>query len=151
MESRGIMNDDIQGSRILVVDDSPDNLRLLTAVLKHAGLVARPVTNGRQAIKAAEADPPDLVLLDVRMPEMSGMDVCRQLKRDERLRDIPVIFISGLQNADDKVEGFRAGGADFVSKPFVEEEVLARVKTQLRLRHLEAELLAYRQQPGASK
>jgi PleD family two-component response regulator len=145
------VNDDVQGSRILIVDDSPDNLRLLTAILKHGGLVARPVTSGRQAIKAAQADPPDLVLLDMRMPEMSGLEVCQRFKQDERLRDIPVIFISGLQSSDDKVEGFRAGAVDFVCKPIVEEEVLARINTHLRLRHLEAKLLAYQRQRGGSK
>jgi len=134
------VDDELHGSRILIVDDSPDNLRLLTTVLKHAGLVARPVTSGRQAIKAAEADPPDLILLDVRMPEMSGVEVCRRFKQDERLRDIPVIFISGLQGSDDKVEGFRAGAVDFVSKPFQEHVVLARIKTHLRLRRLQVEL-----------
>ena len=145
------MDDELHGSRILIVDDSPDNLRLLTTVLKHAGLVARPVTSGRQAIKAAEADPPDLVLLDVRMPEMSGLDVCRWFKQDERLRNIPVIFISGLQSREDKIEGFRAGAVDFVSKPFVEEEVLARIRTHLRLRRLEAKLLGYEQKLAGSQ
>ena len=145
------MEDDVRGSKILMVDDSPDNLRLLTAVLKRGGLVARPVTSGKQAIKAAEADPPDLVLLDMRMPEMSGLDVCRRFKQDERLRDIPIIFTSGLQSSEDKVEGFRAGAVDFISKPIVEEEVLARVNTHLRLRHLEAKLLAYERQLGLSK
>ena len=140
------MEDDVQGSRILMVDDSPDNLRLLTAVLKRGGLVPRPVTSGKQAIKAAEVDPPDLVLLDVRMPEMSGVEVCQHFKQDERLRGIPIIFISGLQGSDDKVEGFRAGGADFVCKPFQEEEVLARIKTHLRLRRLQVELMSYNSQ-----
>jgi putative two-component system response regulator len=140
------VEDDVQGSKILMVDDSPDNLRLLTAVLKHGGLVPRPVTSGRQAIKAAEADPPDLVLLDMRMPEMSGVEVCRHFKQDERLRGIPVIFISGLQGSDDKVEGFRAGGVDFVSKPFQEDVVLARIKTHLRLRRFQLELLSHNRQ-----
>ena len=134
------MEDDVQGSRILMVDDSPDNLQLLTAVLKRGGLVPRPVTSGKQAIKAAEADPPDLILLDIRMPEMSGVEVCRRFKQDKRLRDIPVIFISGLQSSEDKVEGFRAGGVDFVSKPLQEDVVLARIKTHLRLRRLQVEL-----------
>jgi Response regulator containing a CheY-like receiver domain and an HD-GYP domain len=137
------VEDDVQGSRILMVDDSPDNLRLLTAVLKRGGLVPRPITSGRLAIKAAQADPPDLVLLDIRMPEMSGVEVCRRFKQDERLRGIPVIFISGLQGSDDKVEGFRAGGVDFVSKPFQEEVVLARIKTHLRLRRLQVELSSH--------
>ena len=136
------MEDDVQGSKILMVDDSPDNLRLLTLVLKRGGLVPRPVTSGRQAIKAAQADPPDLILLDVRMPEMSGVEVCQHFKQDERLRGIPVIFISGLQGSEDKVEGFRAGGVDFVSKPIEEEVVLARIKTHLRLRRLQVELVS---------
>ena len=136
------MEGDVQGSKILMVDDSPDNLQLLTAVLKRGGLVPRPVTSGRQAIKAAEADPPDLVLLDIRMPEMSGVEVCQRFKQDKRLRGIPVIFISGLQGSDDKVEGFRAGGVDFVSKPIEEEVVLARIKTHLRLRRLQLELVS---------
>jgi len=145
------VEDDVQGSKILMVDDSPDNLRLLTAVLKGGGLVPRPVTSGRLAIKAAEADPPDLVLLDMRMPEMSGVEICRCFKQNARLRDIPVVFISGLQGSDDKVEGFRAGGVDFVSKPFLAEELLARIKTHLRLRRLEAELASRNRRLDALK
>jgi len=137
------VEDDVQGSKILMVDDSPDNLRLLTAVLKGGGLAPRPVTSGRLAIEAAKADPPDLILLDIRMPEMSGVEVCQRLKQDERLRDIPVIFISGLQGGEDKVEGFRVGAVDFVSKPFHEQEVLERVKTHLRLRRLQAVLASH--------
>ena len=128
--------DDGRGSNILVVDDDPENLRLLVAVLKHGCLVPRPVLNGRLAIEAAVIEPPDLVLLDINMPEMSGLDVCRWFKNDERLRNIPIIFISGLQGTDDKVEAFRAGGIDYLSKPFQELEVLIRVKTHLRLRQV---------------
>jgi len=138
--------DDVQGKSVLIVDDAPENLRLLAVVLKRGGLVPRPVTSGRLAIEAAVLDPPDLVLLDVSMPEMSGLDVCRWFKRDERLRNIPVIFISGLQGTDDKVEAFRAGGVDYVSKPFQEEEVLARIKTHLHLRRLQVELVSHAQQ-----
>jgi putative two-component system response regulator len=94
------------------------------------------------AIEAAVLDPPDLVLLDVNMPEMSGLEVCRWFKQDERLRNIPIIFISGLQSIEDKVEGFRAGGVDYVSKPFQEQEVLARVQTHLNLRQMQAELMS---------
>jgi len=129
-----------RGSSILVVDDDPENLRLLVTVLKHGGLVPRPVLSGRLAIEAAVMEPPDLVLLDIGMPQMSGLDVCRWFKQDERLRDIPIIFISGLQGTDDKVEAFREGGIDYVSKPFQEQEVLIRVKTHLRLRELQAKL-----------
>jgi len=143
--------DDVEGSSVLIVDDAPESLRLLGAILKRGGLVPRPVTSGKLAIEAAGADPPDLVLLDVRMPEMSGLDVCRWFKQDERLRNIPVIFISGLQSREDKIEGFRAGAVDFVSKPFVEEEVLARIRTHLRLRRLEAKLLGYEQKLAGSQ
>jgi putative two-component system response regulator len=129
-----------RGSGILVVDDDPENLRLLAAVLKHGRLVPRPVLSGRLAIEAAVTEPPDLVLLDISMPEMSGLDVCRWFKQDERLRNIPIVFISGLQGIDEKVEAFRAGGIDYVSKPFQEQEILIRVKTHLRLRELQAEL-----------
>jgi len=135
--------DDVQGKSVLIVDDAPENLRLLTTVLKRGGLVPRPVTSGRLAIEAAVIDPPDLVLLDVRMPEMSGVDVCRWFKQDERLRSIPIIFISGLAGTDDKVEAFRVGAVDYVSKPFQEEEVLARIKTHLRLRRLQVELVSH--------
>ena len=138
--------DDIRGSTVLVVDDAPENLRLLAAVLKRGGLVPRPVTSGRLAIEAAVADPPDLVLLDVRMPEMSGGDVCRWFKQDERLRNIPIIFISGLHGTDDKVEAFRVGGVDYISKPFQDQEVLARVQTHLRVRRLQVDLASHNQQ-----
>ena len=140
------MADDAQGSSVLIVDDAPENLRLLAEVLKRGGLVPRPVTSGRLAIEAAVADPPDLVLLDVRMPEMSGVDVCRWFKQHERLRSIPIIFLSGLQGTDDKVEAFRAGGVDYISKPFQNQEVLARIKTHLRLRQLQMETVSHTMQ-----
>lgn len=129
-----------QGNSILVVDDAPENLRLLSIVLKNGGLLPRPVTSGKLAIEAAMMDPPDLVLLDINMPEMSGVDVCRLFKQDERLRDIPIIFISGLQGTDEKVEAFSAGGVDYVSKPFQDQEVIARIQTHLRLRQLQMEM-----------
>jgi putative two-component system response regulator len=136
------MGDDVQGGSILIVDDAPESLRLLSAILKRGGFVPRPVTSGSLAIEAAMADPPELVILDISMPKMSGMEVCRRLKQNERLRSIPIIFISGLLGIDDKVEAFGAGGVDYVSKPFQEQEVLARVKTHLHLRRLQAELVS---------
>jgi putative two-component system response regulator len=137
------MNIDIEGSSVLIVDDAPENLRLLSAVLKRGGLVPRPVTSGRFAIEAAINDPPDLVLLDICMPEMSGLDVCRWFKGDERLRAIPVVFISGLLGTDDKMEAFRVGAVDYILKPFQEQEVLARVRTHLSLRSLQRQLMSY--------
>ncbi len=137
------MSNDVHGSSVLIVDDAVENLRLLSAMLKRGGLVPRPVISGRLAIDAASAEPPDLVILDVRMPDMSGLDVCRWFKMDALLRRIPIIFISGLENIDDKAEAFCAGGVDFIAKPFQEEEVLARVKTHLRLRHMQVELVSH--------
>ena len=134
------MPDNKIGNSVLIVDDAPENLRLLVTVLKSGGFEPRPVTSGELAIEAALFDPPDLVLLDVNMPGMTGWDVCRSFKKDVRLRDIPIIFISGLQGTDDKVEAFNIGVVDYVSKPFHEEEVLARVKTHLHLRQLQREL-----------
>jgi len=135
--------DDLRGCSVLIVDDVTENLRQLAAVLRRAGLVPRPATCGRLAIEAAASDPPDLVLMDVGMPGMSGLSVCRWFKQDERLRRIPVIFLSGHQGIDDKVEAFRAGGVDYVTKPFLEAEVVERVKTHLRLSRLQAEQSSY--------
>jgi putative two-component system response regulator len=137
------VTDVIQGSSVLVVDDAPENLRLLSAVLKRGGLVPRPVTSGRLAIEAAVSDPPDLILLDVTMPGMSGFEVCQWFKQHEVLRSIPVIFISGLLGIEDKVEAFRVGGVDYLSKPFQDEEVLARIQTHLHLRKLQVELVMH--------
>ena len=131
---------DVEGCSVLVVDDAGENLRLLSGVLKRGGLVPRPVLSGRLAIEAAAADPPDLVLLDVGMPDLSGLEVCKWFKQDERLRSIPIIFLSGREGIDDKVEAFRVGGVDYITKPFQDQEVVARVKTHLRLRRLQAEL-----------
>ena len=133
---------DVQGSSVLVVDDASENLRALCTVLRRGGLVPRPVTSGRRAIEAAAFDPPALVLLDVQMPEMSGLEVCRWFKQDERLCDLPIIFISGFFGSEEKVAAFRAGGVDYIAKPFAAEEVLARVNTHLRLRRIQGELLS---------
>jgi signal transduction histidine kinase len=116
---------------ILVVDDTPANLRLLVDILTQKGYKARPVPNGRLALTAARNMPPDLILLDIMMPEMDGYEVCNQLKTDERHRDIPVIFISAVNDVLDKVKAFSLGGVDFITKPFHIEEVLIRVETHL--------------------
>ncbi len=134
------MPSDVSGSSVLIVDDAPENLRVLVRLLRAAGLVPRPVPDGRLAIEAALADPPDLILMDIRMPGLSGFDVCRQMKQNARLRDIPVVFMSGLQGFEEKIEAFRVGGVDYVSKPFNEEELLARTTTHLHLRRLQLAL-----------
>ena len=125
---------------ILVVDDNLQNLKLLFALLDREGYQARPVNNGSLALRAVEAAPPDLILLDINMPEMDGYEVCKSLKRNPDTRDIPIIFLSAYQNIEDKLTAFQAGGVDYVTKPFSKEEVLARVEAQLRIVFLQHEL-----------
>ena len=125
---------------ILIVDDEIPNLQLLSELLSREGHQVRPANNPQLAINSALAQPPKLILLDVRMPEIDGFEVCKRLKQDERTRDIPIIFISALQEAEDKVRGFEVGGIDFITKPFQEQEVLARVRTHLELRNMQLNL-----------
>lgn len=125
---------------ILVVDDVPANLTLLTGMLKEKGHRVRPVPSGKLALKAVEHEPPDLILLDITMPEMDGFEVCRRLKYEMGFRNIPVIFISALNEALDKVKAFGSGGVDYVTKPFQFEEVEARVETHLKLCRYQAHL-----------
>jgi sigma-B regulation protein RsbU (phosphoserine phosphatase) len=125
---------------ILIVDDTPANLRLLAGMLGQRGYQVRPMPSGKLALLAIESAPPDLILLDIRMPEMDGYQVCQRLKADDKTRDIPIIFISALQELGDKVKAFQAGGVDYVTKPFQFEEVLARVETHLALRKLQVQL-----------
>jgi adenylate cyclase len=127
---------------ILVVDDVPANLILLTGMLKEKGYRVRPVPNGKMALKAVEHEPPDLILLDINMPEMDGFEVCSRLKQDKRFHDIPIIFISALTETLDKVKAFQSGGVDYVTKPFQFAEVEARVETHLKLRSYQAQLSA---------
>ncbi len=119
---------------VMIVDDEPDNLNVLEAVLSQAGYRVTVFPRGDLALAAAGAEPPDLVLLDIRMPGMDGYEVCRRFKADETLCPIPVIFISALAAADDIAAGFACGGVDYIAKPFREPEVLARVRTHLSLR-----------------
>ena len=126
---------------ILIVDDEITNLQLLTQVLSDAGYQSlRSVRRPKLAIKSALGQPPSLILLDVKMPEMDGFEVCRRLKQEERTRDIPIIFVSSLQDVQDRVQGFDSGGVDFISKPFQESEILARVRTHLTLRNMQLHL-----------
>ena len=129
-----------QGSDVLVVDDTRENLRLLIRILAESGYKVRPVTNGRMAVTAAQIVPPDLILLDIMMPDMDGFEVCTALKKDERTRDIPIIFISALDEISDKVRAFDEGGVDYITKPFEAGEVLARVNTHLTIRNLQKTL-----------
>jgi diguanylate cyclase (GGDEF)-like protein len=126
--------------KILAVDDVPENLRVVAGFLLQAGYDVRPVTSGREALQVAAADPPDLVLLDIRMPEMDGFAVCARFKADPATAGIPIVFLSASGDLADKLQAFEAGGADYIEKPFQEREVLARVDLQLRLRRAQREL-----------
>jgi putative two-component system response regulator len=127
---------------ILVVDDTLANLQLLASMLKKRGHKVRPVPNGKLALQAARSQPPDLILLDINMPEMDGYEVCVELKADPRLSDIPVIFISANIEVLDKVKAFSVGGVDYVTKPFYDDEVEARVEAHLKILRLRREINA---------
>jgi len=129
-----------QPASILAVDDTPANLQVLAGMLKDRGYKVRPVPSGKLALLAARRDPPDLILLDINMPEMNGYEVCEHLKADEILNKIPVIFISALTEQLDKVKAFAMGGVDYLTKPFQMEELHARVETHLKLRRLQIDL-----------
>ena len=131
---------------LLVVDDTPANLRLLTGFLREHGYAVRAAVNGAQALTAVERQRPDLILLDIKMPGMDGFEVCTELKNRPESRDIPVIFISALGDAGDKVRAFDSGGVDYIIKPFQQAEVLARVRTHLHLCSLQHSLLAANEQ-----
>jgi PleD family two-component response regulator len=125
---------------ILVVDDEPANLRLLVNLLNEQGYTVRPARSGPAALTSAQAAPPDLILLDVMMPEMDGFTICKTLKADPQTREIPIIFITILDNVADKVKAFNTGGVDWITKPFQVEEVLARIHTHLTLHRLQQNL-----------
>lgn len=127
---------------VLIVDDTPANLDVLSSMLESSGCVVRPAISGEVALKAVRVHLPDLILLDIMMPGMDGFEVCRRLKADPELRDIPVIFISALDEVFDKVTAFEVGGVDYISKPFQVAEVLSRVQTHLRLREMQQRLQA---------
>ncbi|MEG4147395.1 response regulator [Microcoleus sp. Pol12B5] len=127
-------------ANLLVVDDTPDNLRLLSTMLSDKGYKVRGVINGEMALKAARSTPPDLILLDITMPQMNGYEVCQHLKADGRTSGIPVIFLSALDRVLDKVKAFAVGGVDYITKPFHLEEVLARVENQLTIQRLQKKM-----------
>jgi len=127
---------------ILIVDDEPDNLLLLKLILAEHGYQVRTAISGPQALEAARLQVPDLILLDILMPEMDGFEVCRHLKADNRMHDVPVLFLSALDQIKYKVRAFAAGGVDYITKPFQMEEVVARLQTHLALRDLHRQLQA---------
>jgi len=131
--------------QIMIVDDTVENLHILGEMLKTQGYKVRPVPNGTMALAAARKDPPDLILLDIMMPELDGYDVCQKLKDDSVLKDVPVVFLSALQDTCDKVKAFDVGGEDYITKPFQFEEVQARVATHLKLHTMQQQLESYNQ------
>lgn len=138
-----MMNDHplpVNGRNILIVDDKPDNLRLLSTMLASYGYQVRKAISGQVALQGAQTAPPDLILLDINMPQMNGYEVCEKLKTIEKTKDIPVIFISALDDVLEKVKAFQVGGVDYITKPFQLEEVLVRVENQLSLRSLQRKL-----------
>ncbi|WP_066384695.1 MULTISPECIES: diguanylate cyclase domain-containing protein [unclassified Anabaena] len=132
-------NQENQGN-ILLVDDIPENLQLLSDSLSKVGYTVRSVTSGRMALKTVKVKQPDIILLDIKMPEMDGYQVCRTLKADEDLRTIPIIFISALDDVFDKVTAFEIGGVDYITKPFQMEEVVARIENQLTIQRQQRQL-----------
>jgi putative two-component system response regulator len=125
---------------ILAVDDTPYSLRLLSEYLVREGYSVRSAPSGEVALRTAKAEPPWLILLDVTMPGLDGFQVCRVLKQDPDLRDVPVIFVSGLSDMQDKVKGFEIGAVDYVTKPFQPAELLARVRNHMELYRLRSHL-----------
>ncbi|MEG3927861.1 adenylate/guanylate cyclase domain-containing protein [Microcoleus sp. T3_D1] len=142
--------------RVLIVDDSLNNLLLLELILSRKGYKVEAASSGQQALDAVDLAQPDLILLDIMMPDMDGYEVCSRLKASASTRGIPIIFLSAVVQASEKVKAFNAGGADYITKPFQTVEVIARVENQLRLRELELQLrennlmlqqeIAYREQ-----
>jgi len=122
---------------VLIVDDNIDNLRLLCGLLQNKSYAVRPAKSGHIAIESAKAFPPDIILMDINMPEMDGFEVCKQLKKVPTLQNVPVLFLSALTEVDDKVHALRSGGVDYINKPFSIDEVEARIETHLKLRRLQ--------------
>ncbi len=125
---------------ILIVDDLPENLRVLATILERAGFRIRLAPDGAFALRAATLRRPDIILLDVRMPGMDGIETCRRLRADPALTEVPVLFLSASENEEERLDAFRAGGVDFIAKPFRAEEVLARVSSHLSIARLRTAL-----------
>lgn len=125
---------------ILIVDDIPDNLKVLGDILRGEGYKVRPVTNGLLALQVAQKEIPDIILLDILMPNMDGFEVCKQLKENPLLKEVPIIFISALNDTDDIVKALTMGGVDYIGKPFKDKEVKVRVATHLKIHRQNKEL-----------
>lgn len=136
----------IRSANILVVDDNPYNLEILSKILEAQGYQTRVANNGQAALRTLQFKTPDLVLLDIMLPDMLGYEVCRNIKKNPQTQAIPVLFISALEETSDKLQGFAAGGVDYITKPFQHKEVLARVENHLTLHYLQKKLVDQNQQ-----
>jgi two-component system, cell cycle response regulator len=125
---------------ILLIDDLPENLQLLSELLIKLGYHVRSVTSGKMALRTLKIKPVDVIFLDIKMPEMDGYEVCQAIKSDRNLREIPIIFISTLDDTFDKVKAFQSGGVDYITKPFQIEEVIARLENQLTIQRQKKKL-----------
>ena len=125
---------------ILIVDDHTNNIYILMKILQSQAYQVKAAANGQTALMIARTEPPDLILLDINMPNMNGFEVCAELKKDSRTTEIPIIFVTAADNLDHKLTGFKMGGVDYITKPFQTEELLARVKTHLTIQSLQKEL-----------
>ena len=134
------MKKNVNRSKILIVDDLSVNVQLQKTVLSAKGYEVAVARNGLEALQKVELDPPDLILLDIMMPTMDGFEVCKRLKNNEGTRFIPIIIVTALDEVEDKIKGIEAGADDFIIKPFNKHELLARVKSLLRIKHLHDQL-----------
>ena len=134
------MNDSHCRHNILIVDDNPENLHLLANALLSEGYLVRAALNGEMAITMAINEPPDLIIMDINMPDMDGYQACDRLKAEPTLKSVPIIFLSAMQDTDAKVLAFNHGGVDYATKPFIFEELLARVSTHIELHQLQQDL-----------
>jgi len=140
IEESDIYHTEDPKGNILIVDDLVDNLCFLTDILTKRGYKVRSVTNGKMALRTVRNTPPDVILLDIKMPDMDGYQVCEALKADEETSEIPVIFLSALDEVVDKVKAFQAGGVDYITKPFQAQELFARLQTQLTIQNQKHQL-----------
>lgn len=133
-------NEGNDSTLILLVDDVPQNVQVIYKILSAYGYNFAIATNGEETLKLLEKEEPDLILLDIMLPDIDGFEICRRIKADSKTADIPVIFLTAKIELEDKIRGFKLGAVDYITKPFEEEEVVARVQTHLKLRKTEKKL-----------
>ena len=125
---------------VLIVDDAPESLTILKKILEEQNYRVRPAINGEIALRAVDSNPPEIILLDIRMPDMNGYEFCQRLKAGDKTKSIPVIFISSLAELDEKIKAFSLGGVDYITKPFQGKEVLVRMRKHLKIHRLQQHL-----------